>query len=149
MAMAAMKQRAILPQQRLQESVIRRGPWHSDLLRDRHERTVISAAATVCLQPRHDVARHRFFPSDHQTLGLTHQGQREIKIQRSTREITAITQLAGSQLLEQQVSGQLERRCFFFEATMVKVPDPQDPLEHRHGSPGAWVTRTHGWPFRF
>ncbi len=35
----------------------------------------------------------------------------------------------GSQLLEQQEEWQLERRRFFSEATMAKIPDPEEPLE--------------------
>jgi hypothetical protein len=34
----------------------------------------------------------------------------------------------GSQLLEQQEEWQLERRRFFSEATMAKIPDPEEPL---------------------
>jgi putative transposase len=41
----------------------------------------------------------------------------------------AITRLVGSQLLEQQEEWQLERRRFFSEATMAKIPDPEEPLE--------------------
>ena len=35
----------------------------------------------------------------------------------------------GSQLLEQQEEWQLERRRFFSEATMAKIPEPEEPLE--------------------
>ena len=41
----------------------------------------------------------------------------------------AIIRLVGSQLLEQQEEWQLERRRFFSEATMAKIPDPEEPLE--------------------
>ena len=41
----------------------------------------------------------------------------------------AITRLVGSQLLEQQEEWQLERRRFFSEATMAKIPEPEEPLE--------------------
>ena len=37
--------------------------------------------------------------------------------------------LVSSQLLEQQEEWQLERRRFFSEATMAKIPDPEEPLE--------------------
>ncbi|WP_255510532.1 IS256 family transposase [Cyanobium sp. LEGE 06143] len=37
----------------------------------------------------------------------------------------AITRLVGSQLLEQQEEWQLERRRFFSEATMAKIPEPK------------------------
>ena len=40
----------------------------------------------------------------------------------------AIVRLVGSQLLEQQEEWQLERRRFFSEATMAKIPDPEEPL---------------------
>ena len=38
----------------------------------------------------------------------------------------AIVRLVGSQLLEQQEEWQLERRRFFSEATMAKIPDPEE-----------------------
>lgn len=41
----------------------------------------------------------------------------------------AITRLVGSQLLEQQEEWQLERRRFFSEATMAKIPQPEETLE--------------------
>jgi transposase-like protein len=41
----------------------------------------------------------------------------------------AIVRLVGSQLLEQQEDWQLERRRFFSEATMAKIPEPEEPLE--------------------
>jgi putative transposase len=42
----------------------------------------------------------------------------------------AITRrLVGSQLLEQQEEWQLERRRFFSEAAMAKIPEPEQPLE--------------------
>ena len=37
--------------------------------------------------------------------------------------------LVGAQLLEQQEEWQLERRRFFSEATMAKIPEPEEPLE--------------------
>jgi putative transposase len=40
----------------------------------------------------------------------------------------AIVRLVGSQLLEQQEEWQLERRRFFSEATMAKIPEPVEPL---------------------
>jgi len=46
----------------------------------------------------------------------------------------AITRLVGSQLLEQQEEWQLERRRFFSEATMAKIPEPQEPLELNDGA---------------
>jgi hypothetical protein len=40
-----------------------------------------------------------------------------------------ITRLVGSQLLEQQEEWQLERRRFFSEATMHKIPKPEETME--------------------
>lgn len=37
------------------------------------------------------------------------------------------------QLLEQQEEWQLERRRFFSEATMAKIPEPDEPLELTDG----------------
>lgn len=41
----------------------------------------------------------------------------------------------GSQLLEQQEEWQLERRRFFSEATMAKIPVPKEPLELEEDDP--------------
>ena len=41
----------------------------------------------------------------------------------------SIVRLAGSQLQEQQEEWQLERRRFFSEATMAKIPQPGELLE--------------------
>jgi transposase-like protein len=41
----------------------------------------------------------------------------------------AIVRLVGSQLQEQQEKWQLERRRFFSEATMAKIPESDGPLE--------------------
>ena len=40
-----------------------------------------------------------------------------------------IVRLVGSRLLEQQEEWQLERLRFFSEATMAKIPEPEEPLE--------------------
>jgi len=45
----------------------------------------------------------------------------------------AIVRLVGSQLLEQQEEWQLERRRFFSEATMAKIPEPEEALELTDG----------------
>jgi hypothetical protein len=45
----------------------------------------------------------------------------------------AIVRLEGSQLLEQQEEWQLERRRFFSEATMAKIPEPEEPQEISDG----------------
>lgn len=49
----------------------------------------------------------------------------------------AIVRLVGSQLLEQQEEWQLERRRFFSEATMAKIPEPEEPLELTDADPSA------------
>ena len=41
----------------------------------------------------------------------------------------AIVRLVGIQLQEQQEEWQLERRCFFSEATMAKIPESDGPLK--------------------
>jgi hypothetical protein len=46
---------------------------------------------------------------------------------------TSIIRLVASQLLEQQEEWQLERRRFFSEATMAKIPVPKEPLELKEG----------------
>ena len=45
----------------------------------------------------------------------------------------AIVRLVGAQLLEQQEEWQLERRRFFSEATMAKIPEPDEALELTDG----------------
>ena len=45
--------------------------------------------------------------------------------------------LVGSQLLEQQEEWQLERRRFFSEATMAKIPEPEEALDLIDGEPTA------------
>jgi putative transposase len=54
----------------------------------------------------------------------------------------AITRLVGSQLLEQQEEWQLERRRFFSEATMAKIPEPEGPLELTDGDSAERETAT-------
>ena len=49
---------------------------------------------------------------------------------------TSIIRLVGSQLLEQQEEWQLERRRFFSEANMAKIPVPKEPLELEENDPG-------------
>ena len=51
----------------------------------------------------------------------------------------AITRLVGSQLLEQQEEWQLERRRFFSEATMAKIPEPEEMLELSETDPAIAV----------
>jgi len=47
--------------------------------------------------------------------------------------------LVGRQLQEQQEEWQLERRRFFSEATMAKIPDPEEPLEFSENDPAGAV----------
>jgi hypothetical protein len=57
----------------------------------------------------------------------------------------AITRLVGSQLLEQQEIWQLERRRFFSEASMAKIPEPEEAFVLSNGDPaGQAATTTNG-----
>jgi len=47
--------------------------------------------------------------------------------------------LVGRQLQEQQEEWQLERRRFFSEATMAKIPDPEEPLGFSENDPAGAV----------
>ena len=51
----------------------------------------------------------------------------------------AIVRLVGSQLQEQQEEWQLERRRFFSEATMAKIPDPEELLGFSENDPAGAV----------
>jgi len=68
-------------------------------------------------------------------------GSAEIKRQTNVVGIfpndAAIVWLVGSQLLEQQEEWQLERRRFFSEATMAKIPEQEEPLELADADPSA------------
>ena len=50
--------------------------------------------------------------------------------------------LVGAQLLEQQEEWQLERRRFFSEATMAKIPDLDEALELTDGEGAEQAART-------
>jgi putative transposase len=50
--------------------------------------------------------------------------------------------LVGSQLLEQQEEWQLERRRFFSEATMAKIPEPEEPLKLTEADPAKKAAAT-------
>jgi transposase-like protein len=54
----------------------------------------------------------------------------------------AIVRLVGSQLQEQQEEWQLERRRFFSEATMAKIPQPGALLELSDGVPSEQAATT-------
>lgn len=58
---------------------------------------------------------------------------------------TAIVRLVDSQLLEQQEECQLERGRFFSEATMDKIPEPDDALELTDGEPAEEVAGVIPW----
>jgi putative transposase len=51
----------------------------------------------------------------------------------------AIVRLVGSQLLEQQEEWQLERRRFFSEASMARIPQPEEPRELSEADPSGAV----------
>ncbi len=86
---------------------------------------------------RHDVLAFLHFAQEHWSkVWSTNPLERLNKeIKRRTNVVgifpndAAIVRLVGSQLLEQQEEWQLERRRFFSEATMAKIPEPEEALE--------------------
>jgi len=52
----------------------------------------------------------------------------------------AIVRLVGSQLQEQQEGWQLNRRRFFSEATMAKIPEQEEMLEFSQSDPAIAMT---------
>jgi hypothetical protein len=48
----------------------------------------------------------------------------------------------GSQLLEQQEEWQLERRRFFSEATMAKIPEPEEAIVLTDAAPARKAATT-------
>ena len=95
------------------------------------------SAVPVMEAARDDVLAFLHFPREHwRKIWSTNPLERLNKeIKRRTNVVgifpndDAITRLVGSQLLEQQEEWQLERRRFFSEATMAKIPYPEEPLE--------------------
>ena len=95
------------------------------------------SAVPIMEAARDDVLAFLHFPQEHwRKVWSTNPLERWImEIQRRTNVVgifpndDAITRLVGSQLLEQQEEWQLERRRFFSEATMAKLPEPEEPLE--------------------
>ena len=93
-------------------------------------------AVSVMEAARDDVLAFLHFPHEHwRKIWSTNPLERLNKeIKRRTNVVgifpndAAIVRLVGSQLLEQQEEWQLERRRFFSEATMAKIPDPEEPL---------------------
>jgi putative transposase len=94
---------------------------------------------------RDDVLAFLHFPQEHwRKVWSTNPLERLNKeIKRRTNVVgifpndAAITRLVGSQLLEQQEEWQLERRRFFSEATMAKIPEPEEALELTDADPTA------------
>ena len=90
-------------------------------------------AVPVMEAARDDVLAFLHFPQEHwRKIWSTNPLERLNKeIKRRTNVVgifpndAAIVRLVGSQLLEQQEEWQLERRRFFSEATMAKIPEPR------------------------
>ena len=103
------------------------------------------AAVPVMAAAREDVLAFLHFPQEHwRKIWSTNPLERLNKeIKRRTNVVgifpndAAITRLVGSQLLEQQEEWQLERRRFFSEATMAKIPEPEEALELTEADPSA------------
>ena len=106
------------------------------------------AAVPVMDAARDDVLAFLHFPQEHwRKIWSTNPLERLNKeIKRRTNAVgifpndAAIVRLVGSQLLEQQEEWQLERRRFFSEATMAKIPEPEEPLELTDADPTAQST---------
>ena len=100
-------------------------------------------AVPVMEAARDDVLAFLCFPQEHwRKIWSTNPLERLNKeIKRRTNVVgifpndAAITLLVGSQLLEQQEEWQLERRRFFSEATMAKIPEPEAMLEFSESDP--------------
>ena len=98
-------------------------------------------AVPVMEAARDDVLAFLHFPQEHwRKIWSTNPLERLNKeIKRRTNVVgifpndPAIVRLVGSQLLEQQEEWQLERRRFFSEATMAKIPEPEEALELTDG----------------
>jgi len=93
-------------------------------------------AVPVMEAARDDVLAFLHFPQEHwRKVWSTNPLERLNKeIKRRTNVVgifpndASIVRLVGAQLLEQQEEWQLERRRFFSEATMAKIPEPDEPL---------------------
>jgi putative transposase len=102
-------------------------------------------AVPVMEAARDDVLAFLHFPQEHwRKIWSTNPLERLNKeIKRRTNVVgifpndPAIVRLVGSQLLEQQEEWQLERRRFFSEATMAKIPEPEEALELTDADPTA------------
>jgi len=99
------------------------------------------SAVPVMEAARDDVLAFLNFPQEHwRKVWSTNPLERLNKeIKRRTNVVgifpndAAIVRLVGAQLLEQQEEWQLERRRFFSEATMAKIPEPDEALELADG----------------
>ena len=98
-------------------------------------------AVPVMEVARDDVLAFLHFPQEHwRKIWSTNPLERLNKeIKRRTNVVgifpndAAITRLVGSQLLEQQEEWQMERRRFLSEATIAKIPEPEETLELMNG----------------
>jgi putative transposase len=99
---------------------------------------------------RDDVLAFLHFPQEHwRKIWSTNPLERLNKeIKRRTNVVgifpndAAITRLVGSQLLEQQEEWQLERRRFFSEASMAKIPEPEEAFVLTNGDPADQAATT-------
>jgi putative transposase len=106
------------------------------------------AAVPVMDAARDDVLAFLHFPQEHwRKVWSSNPLERLNKeVKRRTNVVgifpndASIVRLVGSQLLEQQEEWQLERRRFFSEATMAKIPEPEEPLELTDGACAEEVT---------
>ena len=98
-------------------------------------------AVPIMEAARDDVLAFLHFPQEHwRKVWSTNPLERLNKeIKRRTNVVgifpndASIVRLVGAQLLEQQEEWQLERRRFFSEATMAKIPEPEETLELADG----------------
>ena len=128
-----------------------RGHWQrvTEMLRKQ-----FPAAVPVMDAARDDVLAFLHFPQEHwrkiwstnpiERLNVAPQGalgsaviKRRTNVVGIFPNVPAIVRLVGSQLVEQQEEWQLERRRFFSEATMAKIPEPEEPLELADADPTA------------
>ena len=106
--------------------------WVTEMLRKQ-----FPSAVPVMEAARDDVLAFLNFPQEHwRKVWSTNPLERLNKeIKRRTNDVgifpndAAIVRLVGAQLLEQQEEWQLERRRFFSEAIMAKIPEPDEALE--------------------
>jgi len=109
-------------------------------------------AVPVMEAARDDVLAFLLFPQEHwRKIWSTNPLERLNKeIKRRTNVVgifpndAAIVRLVGSQLQEQQEEWQLERRRFFSEAAMAKIPDPEEPLGFSENDPAGAVALASG-----